>query len=107
LGNVALQPSWPIAVRINLFSKNHSFLWTRMEINFIRTCSFRRDLQLCSSNFFIWSYLGLQKLIYCPDLSFRYPDLDNISIFWASRWLQMKKFEPKSCRSRWKLQVFL
>jgi hypothetical protein len=26
LGNVALQPSWPIAVRINLFSKNHSFL---------------------------------------------------------------------------------
>jgi hypothetical protein len=41
--------------------------------------------------FFIWSHLGAKKW-YTVEISvFQYPDLDNISIFWVSRWLQMKK----------------
>jgi hypothetical protein len=54
---------------------------------------------------FIWSHFETKKKIYCPYLSFRYPDMDNISIVWAPRWLQMKKkIELQSCRSHRKLQ---
>jgi hypothetical protein len=41
--------------------------------------------------FFIRSHLGAKKW-YTVEISvFQYQDLDNISIFWVSRWLQMKK----------------
>jgi hypothetical protein len=70
------------SVRVSLFSKNLNFF---MNLDgdklYTKLVAFDEIHNFVVQTFLFEVIFGLKKLIYCPDLSFRYPDLDNISIF--------------------------
>jgi hypothetical protein len=71
---------------------------------YMKIVAFNKIYNFVVQNFFISSHLVAQKMKYHSDLNFRYPDVGTISLFPASRWLQMEKFELQNYRSRRKVQ---
>jgi hypothetical protein len=69
-------------VRVSLFSKNHNFfINSDGDKLYTKLVAFDEIYNFVVQTFLFEVIFGLKNLIYCPDLSFRYPYLESISIF--------------------------